>query len=142
MLLFYFIFFNQWDCEGNFGIDMRKIAYLCFCFVLFCAFVCLLLLLLLFHLCEVGMVDIPGSCNSEQCMKEHEIGKVSQNLSISFVIDCRGVASFTTYFLFVQVGTYKLVGRLTETSTDQLLYTGVDGSLPIPLYFIFFPSAI
>ena len=48
----------------------------------------------------------------------------------------RGLVSFTSYFLFVRVGTNKLVGRLAETCIDQSLYTGVNRLLPFPLYFL------
>ena len=46
------------------------------------------------------------------------------------------LVSFTSYFLFVRVGSNKLVGRLAETCIDQSLYTGVNaGVVTIPALF-------
>ena len=44
----------------------------------------------------------------------------------------RGLSA--SYFLFVRVGTNRLVGRLAETYIDQSLYTRVNGSLRFPLF--------
>ena len=47
---------------------------------------------------------------------------------------CWNVISSTSYFLFVQVGTNRLLmGRLAETYIDQSLYTEINGSLRFPL---------
>ena len=48
---------------------------------------------------------------------------------------CWGVVSLTSYFLFMWVGTNRLMGRLAETYINQLLYTEVNRSLRFPLLF-------
>ena len=56
--------------------------------------------------------------------------KSIQRMRLRFLI------SLASYFLFVRVGTNKLVGRLAETLVNQSLYTGLNGLLPFPFRYI------